>query len=142
LVKKIIKIIRKGLRLMAKKSGRFIYWIPRILAILFIFLLALMSLDVITPENNLWQTITGLFMHNIPTLVLLIVLIISWKHELIGGIVFILAGLLYIFWASLNVPWYLALSWSITIAGPAFLIGILFMINWYRKKKQVKEAGK
>jgi hypothetical protein len=74
-------------------------------------------------------------MHNIPVLVLLVVLLISWKYEIVGGIAFILAGLLYIFLLLIKpqLEWYM-LSWVATIAGPAFLIGILFFIGWFRKK--------
>ena len=75
-------------------------------------------------------------MHNIPVIILTITLIISWKHEIVGGVIFILAGLAYvIFTLSSGVLWYLAFSWSLIIAVPAFLIGILFMINWKRKIK-------
>ena len=28
--------------------------------------------------------------------------------------------------------WYM-LAWSVQIAGPAFLIGILFLANWFKK---------
>ncbi|MEM4271876.1 MAG: hypothetical protein QXD13_02205, partial [Candidatus Pacearchaeota archaeon] len=69
-------------------------------------------------------------------LVLLIVLIISWKYEIVGGIVFILAGLAYICVAIQRVEWHIAIYWSLTIAGPAFLIGILFLINWFQKKRK------
>src|SRR3989338_11063669 len=81
---------------MEKKISKFVYWTPRILSIIFIFFLALMSLDVFSSELSFWQTFGALFMHNIPALVLLIVLLISWKYEIVGGIAFILAGLLYI----------------------------------------------
>ena len=81
---------------MKKKISKFVYWTPRILSIIFIFFLALMSLDVFEGNYGFWGTITGLFMHNIPAMILLIVLIISWKYEIVGGIAFILAGLLYI----------------------------------------------
>ena len=74
-------------------------------------------------------------MHNIPVFILLIILIISWKHEIVGGIAFILAGLFYIIMVFRSVTWKLALHWSLTIASPAFLIGILFMINWFKKKQ-------
>ena len=120
---------------MTKKISRFIYWTPRILAIVFIVFLTLMSLDVISPELSLWQIITGLLIHNIPTLVMIIVLIVSWRHEIVGAIAFLLAGLLYIIMTTqAEIAWYLALSWSIIIAGPAFLIGILFLINWFEKR--------
>ena len=117
------------------KISRFVYWTPRILSILFILFLAMFSLDVFEPGLTAGQIAIGLFMHNIPVLVLLVVLIISWKYEIVGGIAFILAGLLYILVLAMNpnFEWYM-LSWSLIIAGPAFFIGILFMIGWFKKK--------
>jgi hypothetical protein len=130
----------RGLRLMDKKVNRILYWVPRVLSIIFIFFLALMSFDVVSSKLSFWQIFVGMLMHNIPTFILLIVLIISWKYEIVGGIAFILAGLIYIIITSINVAWYLALSWSLTIAGPAFLIGVLFMINWFKKKQITRSA--
>ncbi len=101
-----------------------------------------MSLDIFDLKVGFWQTVVGLFMHNVPTLILLVVLLISWKYEIAGGIVFIAAGLAYIISLLLNskFEWYM-LSWSLMIAGPAFLIGILFLMNWFEKKKD-KTASK
>jgi hypothetical protein len=98
--------------------------------------LALFSLDVFEPGLSIGQILIGLFMHNIPSLVLLAALIVSWKYEIVGGIAYILAGLLYIFWLIFKNPfeWYY-LAWAAQIAGPAFLIGVLFLIGWFRKKK-------
>jgi hypothetical protein len=125
---------------MMNKTNRILYWSPRVLAILFIIFMALMSLDVITPEASIWEIIGGMFMHNIPTMVMIVVLIVAWKREIVGGIVFILAGVAYIILtATSGLPWYIVLSWSFTIAGPAFLIGVLFLVNWYKKKKNVQE---
>ncbi len=127
-------------RIVKKEIGKFIYWTPRILSIIFILFLAMFSLDIFEGNYGFWGTVIGLFMHNIPALILLIVLLISWKHEIVGGIVFILAGILYIvrllMTILMNQPhqWYM-LSWSLQIAGPAFLIGILFIINWFKKKR-------
>jgi hypothetical protein len=119
-----------------KKANGFLFWIPRILSILLIIFLALMSLDVITPGLSLWQIIVGLFMHNIPVFILLAVLLISWKYEIVGGIVFILAGLLYIFMLmGGQFGWY-KVVWAIQISGVSFLIGALFLIGWFRKKKR------
>jgi hypothetical protein len=117
------------------KINKFIYWTPRILGIIFILFLMIFSLDVFEPGLTVWQIIIGLFMHNIPALLLLIVLIISWKYEIVGGIIFNLAGLLYILMLFMNSNFQLyMLSWSLIIAGPAFLIGILFLINCFKKK--------
>jgi hypothetical protein len=119
------------------KQNKFIYWLPRILSILFILFLSLFSLDVISPELNFWQILLGLLIHNIPVLFLIIILIISWKYEIVGGIAFILAGLFYILMLAMNpkFEWHM-LSWSVTIAGPALLIGILFILNYLNKCKK------
>lgn len=129
---------------MRQKINRFVYWTPRILSIIFICFLVLFSSDVISPELSFWQIVVGLFMHNIPALILLIVLLISWKHEIVGGIVFILAGTLYIAIMLMNAlknqfEWY-ALSYSLIIAGPAFLIGILFFVNWNKRRNSHKDV--
>jgi len=123
---------------MEKKINKFIYWTPRILSIIFICFLALFSLDVISPELGFWQIVVGLFMHNIPVFILLAVLLISWKHEIVGGVVFILAGILYILILLTNIlrnpsEWYV-LFWALQISGPAFFIGILFIVNWIKKR--------
>ena len=130
----------KSLRMLVVKAKQdVVYWVPRILSIMFILFLTLFSLDVFSPGLSAWEIAIGLFMHNIPALALALVLIISWKREIVGGIAFILAGVLYI--GALLVSairnsfeWYI-LSYSLIIAGPAFLIGILFLIGWHRKKQ-------
>ena len=124
------------------KINKFIYWAPRLLGIIFILFLMMFSLDVFQPGRTSQQIAIGLFMHNIPALFLLITLVISWKYEIFGGIIFIFAGLLYILMLTLNprFEWYM-LSWSVIIAGPAFIIGILFMLNWQKKHHQ-KTWGK
>ena len=120
---------------MNNKRDKLIYWMPRILGIVLILFLAMFSLDVFESGLTVSQIAIGLFMHNIPVLILLAILIISWKHEIVGGVAFILAGLLYILTLvmSTKFEWYM-LSWSVIISGPAFIVGILFFINWFKKK--------
>jgi hypothetical protein len=94
------------------------------------------SLDVFGNGLTFWQTVVAFLMHNIPVFVLIVVLIISWKREIVGGVAFILAGLAYLAlqFSRYHFEWYM-LSWSMIIAGPAFLIGGLFLANWFKKKK-------
>ncbi len=124
-----------------KKINKFIYWTPRILSIIFILFLALFSLDIFDMKLDFWGTILGLFMHNIPSFLLLVILIISWKHEIVGGLVFMLAGILYITRLLITIltnppPIWSELFWTLPITGPAFLIGSLFLINWFKKQKK------
>lgn len=126
------------------KINKFVYWIPRILSIIFILFLAIFSLDIFDMKLSFWETVLGLFMHNIPVFVLSIILLISWKHEIVGGIAFTLAGTLYVAIMAINMlrnsfEWYMV-SWNFIIAGPAFLIGILFIINWLKKRNNQKDT--
>ena len=98
------------------------------------------SLDVFEPGRGFWETAVALFMHNLPALFLAAVLVAAWRREIIGGIVFILAGLLYAAMIAAkalqgNFEWYM-LSWILTIAGPAFLVGILFIVSWQQRKRR------
>ncbi len=121
---------------MENNINKSLYWAPRVLSIIFICFLALMSLDVFGSGLSFWQTIVALFMHNLPVFFLLVVLIISWGHEIVGGVGFILAGLVYIALLMRNpFEWYY-LSWAIQISGIAFLTGILFLIGWFKKNKK------
>jgi hypothetical protein len=125
---------------MEQKINKFVYWAPRILSIMFILFLMLFSLDIFDMELDFWGTALGLFMHNIPALFLLVILIISWKYEIVGGIVFTLAGTLYIARLLMTIlrtppPQWFMLFWSLPIAGPALLVGILFLVCWFKKKK-------
>ena len=126
---------------MSVKVGKLVFWAPRILSILFVMFLAMFSLDVIEPGRSTGEIIIGLIMHNIPVFILTGLVIIAWKHELVGAVAFITVGLLY---SGLTlseaikseIPWYQSISWSLTIAGPALLVGILFLLNWRRKESQ------
>lgn len=123
-----------------KKVNKWIYWIPRILAILFILFLALFSLDVFDGNYGFWGTLLALLIHNIPSIVLAIILAISWKYEIVGGITFILAGLLFFILTlikAINNPhgWSI-FGYSLIILIPTLLIGILFLVGWLKKRNK------
>jgi len=121
------------------KVNKYIYWIPRILAILFILFLALFSLDVFDGNYGFWGTLLALLIHNIPSIVLAIILAISWKYEIVGGITFILAGLLFFILTLIkavnSIHSIEILLYSLIILVPTLLIGIFFLVGWWQKKK-------
>ena len=61
------------------------------------------SLDIFDGNYGFWGTVLGLFMHNIPVFILLIVLLVSWKREIVGGVAFILAGITYLLFILINI---------------------------------------
>ena len=123
-----------------RKRHPAIYWAPRILSILFILFISLFALDIFDMKLGLWGTIVGLFMHLIPSMILTVTLIISWKYEWVGGTLFALGGLFYISSVIFNsLDWTIKISWSLTIAGPALIISGLFFANWFMKKNKRKK---
>jgi hypothetical protein len=112
------------------------YWMPRILSILFLLLLTMFSLDVLDEGLGHWDTLVGLFMHNIPVFALAVVLAIAWKRELVGVVFFALAGLTYIISLLMRGGGFqlLMITWLIVISGPAFIIAWLFYLGWHKKK--------
>lgn len=123
---------------MEKKINKFIFWTPRILIILFALSLAIFSLDVFDSASSFSEILIGLFIHNIPSLALLAILIISWKHDLVGAIIFMTLGVACV------IGTIVALSMaSSRVINPmliigsviTLLIGLLFLAGWFKKKK-------
>jgi len=114
-----------------------LYWTPRILSIVFILFISLFAFDVSDGNTGFWNIALALLLHLIPSFVLLILLVISWKHELVGGVTFILAGIAHMIFSVVRVgvePWYVSFAVSLIIDVPAFFIGILWILNWKNKK--------
>ena len=108
-----------------------LFWTPEVLGLLFAAFLSLFALDVFSDGYSPWETAAALFMHLRPVWVMLIALVIAWRWEWLSGILFIGFGTWYLltFWGQFGWPVYLVM------AGPAFLVGILFLIDWrYRTK--------
>jgi len=110
---------------MNKPIRQAIFWAPRILGILFAIFISIFALDVFGEGYSFWETALALVMHLIPTAVLVVILILSWRWEWIGGILFPALGILYLVFAG-------GQHWSayVAIAGPLFLEGILFLLSW------------
>ena len=121
------------------RRGNFIYWTPRILSILFACFLALFSLDIFDSEVGFKDIAIGLLMHNIPTIVLLLITLVAWKYELVGAVAFALAGLAYavLVFGGADELWYTRILWVVNISGPAFLIAGLYYVGWRRKKSNL-----
>jgi hypothetical protein len=105
-------------------------WIPRTLGILFIGFLGIFAVDVFGEGLGAVETIQALLIHLIPALIVACAFGIAWRWERVGGLLFLGLGVLY-----------LVLSWGrfhwsayAVIAGPALLIGSLFLVcSWNRR---------
>ena len=105
---------------------RVVYWTPRTLCILFAVFISLFALDVFEEGKGFWETSVALLLHLVPTIIIVAVLVVSWRREWIGGILFIALGIFYVVWAWGRFHW----AAYAFISGPLLLMGILFLLNW------------
>jgi hypothetical protein len=100
------------------------------------------ALDAFDPELSIWQQIVGFLIHLIPSFILIALLMVAWKREFIGGIIFILLGLgfspiLYSHNYKMNQSVGLSLLIISLITLPFVIVGILFLLSHYHKKKHL-----
>ena len=120
---------RKEMIAMKKSTKHWLLWTPRILCILFAGFLSIFAADVFGEHYGFWKTLLALVMHLIPTWIVLIVLVVSWRREWVGGTLFIALGALYLIWSWGRFHW----SAYLAISGPLLLIGVLFWVNWLHR---------
>ena len=123
-----------------KKSIGVIHWIPRIICILAILFISMFAADAFAPELTIWQQIGAFLMHLIPSFILLALLLVAWKWELIGGVIFTVIGIglsPFIFQHNyaMNQSVSMSLVIILTITFPFIVVGVLFIISHFMKKK-------
>ena len=118
-----------------------IRWVARALCILAIAFISLFALDVFE-QGSLGQKIVAFLLHMVPSFVLIIALIVAWKHELVGGSLIALIGLATApFVYSLNYNRFHSVSIGLRNAAlidvPFIIVGLLFIISYFlhRPKK-------
>lgn len=126
-----------------KISTKALHWLPRIMCILAILFVSLFALDAFTPELTLWQQIGDFLVHLIPSFILLTLLFIAWKWEFVGGIIFVVIGIglspvVFIHNFKMNDSVWMSLGIISIITIPFAIIGILFIVSHYKKKKLVE----
>lgn len=124
-----------------KKSSQIFHWLPRILCILAILFVSMFALDAFAPGLTIWQQLAGFAMHLVPSYILITLLVIAWKWEYIGGIIFVFIGLLtspFVFNLNYNMNHsvWMSLSIILMITFPFVVVGILFLVSNSMKKKE------
>ncbi len=120
---------------MNTSTKRVLFWTPRVLGILFAMFISLFALDVFSGGYGFWETILALLIHLVPTYIVVIALVIAWRWEWVGAILFIALAVFYVVWAWGRFPLVVYLS----ISGPLALVGVLFLFNWiYRAQLRTR----
>lgn len=100
---------------------KILYWLPRLLSILFIAFISMFALDVFGEP----QWFLALLIHLIPSFILIILTVIAWKNERLGGFIFIVIGFLLLISSRFE---------SLIISIPVIILGVLFLSRKYLLK--------
>lgn len=101
------------------------YRSPRVLAVIFALFIATFATKVFASGYKFPEILLALGLYLIPAAVVGVAIIIAWKRERVGGMIFLLLGFLYIILAWQTKP---IISYAL-ISGPSFLIGAMFLSN-------------
>ncbi len=107
-------------------------WIPRILILLLGLFMSLFSLDVFGGEESFWRQLGGFFIHNIPVILLFLVLWLTWKRPLIAALAFLALGVAMALFFGLYERDWMALT---VFFGIPLLCAILFTASHFLAKK-------
>lgn len=127
-----------------KTSIKILHWTPRIICILAILFISVFAIDAFGPEKTFWQQLGDFLLHLVPSFVLIAVLIVAWKWEYIGGIIFIIIGFglsIFVFILNYNRTHSVGTSLGeiLIITFPFVVVGILFIISYFMKKGKVNQ---
>jgi hypothetical protein len=112
---------------MRSAGDTLLLWAPRWLGIAVCLFLALFALDAVGAREFLF--------HLGPMLLLMAVVLASWKQPWLGGAVFTVLALVYAYSARHRPDWVLAVS------GPLLVVGLLFLWSWSRQRRVGQAAA-
>lgn len=122
------------------KSIRLWHLLPRIIGIIAILFISVFALDAFESGRTLWQQIGAFAKHLIPSFILIILLLVAWKWEFVGGIIFTVIGIglsPFVFMLNYRMNHSVLMSLGIItiITIPFIIVGILFIISHKKKAK-------
>lgn len=118
-------------------QAKIIHWLPRVLGILFVFFIAIFALDVFDEKLKFYQLIIAFLIHLIPSYILIIVLLIAWRNELFGSILYAALAIFYLIITGAKFSFIVYLI----MMGCLFLISILFLVSFKTKQKNKVESA-
>lgn len=112
---------------MSSFTRRALFWAPRALCILFIAFVSMFALDVFGEVHGFWRTLGALAMHLVPTFVMLAALVVAWRWEWVGTVLFAACAIAFTYivrgtWAT-----------KMMFAVPCLVTACLFLWNWLRR---------
>lgn len=118
---------------MDDSTKRLLYWAPRVITVSFALFLSLFAMDVFDEKLSFWNTALALFMHLIPTWIVLLFLWLVWRREWIALIVFPPLAALHLWWGWGRFDWTVYLI----IDAPPLVLAALFWVSWKVRTRKI-----
>jgi hypothetical protein len=74
---------------MSLQPERLLFWTPRILGTLFVLFMSVFAMDVFEENKSLGQIAVALIRHLVPAFICLAVLLVAWRWERIGAVLYV-----------------------------------------------------
>ncbi len=115
---------------MTDESTRLLLWAPRLISLALCLFFGLFALDAFSAGKPPSAALVDFTIHLAPAAAVLVLALLSWRWEWIGGIAFMGLAATY---AAIN--WNGRLDWTLTISGPLLIVGLLFLWSWANRSQ-------
>jgi len=114
---------------------KFLYWTPRVLSILMVGFISIFAFDVFEEDKTAGEIALALFIHLLPSIAAVIIIIVAWKREQIGGWLFVALGVGFLFIGRFQ------LATILIVTLPLVIIGAMFLWHYRKYGKGTKEPS-
>lgn len=97
--------------------------------------IGLFALDAFSATKPLADAVLDFLIHLVPALILLTIVIASWRYEWIGALAFL--GLAIVYSATVARG---RIDWMLIISGPLLIVGGLFLWSWLNHRTHPRAA--
>jgi hypothetical protein len=92
--------------------------------------IAMFALDALAAGRPAPEALADFAIHLIPALVLIAMVVASFRRPWIGGVGFLALALAYAATMSRG-----RLNWMLVISGPLATVGVLFLCSWFYQRR-------
>jgi hypothetical protein len=100
----------------------------------------LFSFDAFDGDSGVFLKFLGFMVHNLPTVLLILIIILTWNRPLIAGILYLVTGLVFTIYLK---TWAHGIEAFSFLSLPLFVVGGLFIALYFpdrKRSKKVKET--
>lgn len=112
---------------MTHTNVQILTWFPRVLALVFACFIAVFALDSMEGHASFWAKLGHLLVHLIPTAMVLAALWLAWYRRIIGGLAFMILGMVF----TIHFGTWKETGLFMLFSMPLFVAGVGFIFSRY-----------